>query len=243
MIDQPPNSAPHEPSGSRRTLMGSFRANFLTGLVVVLPIGLTIWLIWNIIGWIDGWVLPLIPYYWHPDVVLERYLGYAAPVPIRGAGVVIFLIFTISVGWVAKGLIGRSLINWGERLVDRMPFVRSIYNGLKQIAETVFSQGDTKFDRACLVEYPRKGMWGVGFVSTAAKGEIAEKIPDEDEILTVFVPTTPNPTSGFLLYVPSRDVIILERIGVEDAAKLIISAGLVYPAERTALPAPADQAS
>ena len=113
-----------------------------------------------------------------------------------------------------------------------MPFVRSIYNGLKQIAETVFSQGDAKFDRACLVEYPRKGMWGVGFVSTAAKGEVAEKIPVDDEILTVFLATTPNPTSGFLLYVPRRDVIMLERIGVEDAAKLIISAGLVYPQDK-----------
>lgn len=220
------------PIHKKRGLLGGFRANFLTGLVVVLPIGLTIWMIWNVVGWIDGWVLPFIPQSLHPDRLLSRYLGYDAPVSIRGVGVVVFLVFTVIVGWIAKGLIGRSLLAWGEHFVDRMPFVRSIYNGLKQIAETVFAQGEAKFDRACLVEYPRKGMWGVGFVSTAARGEIVEKIPVEDEILTVFLATTPNPTSGFLLYVPARDVIMLERITVEDAAKLIISAGLVYPQEK-----------
>ena len=235
MTEEPqiPEAHPHH---RRRGLLGGFRANFLTGLVVVLPIGLTIWLIWNIVGWIDGWVLPFIPQVWQPDALLTRYLGYVPPVSVRGVGVIIFLVFTILVGWIAKGLIGRSLIGWGERFVDRMPFVRSIYNGLKQIAETVFAQGEAKFDRACLVEYPRKGMWGVGFVSTAARGEIVEKIPVDDEILTVFLATTPNPTSGFLLYVPARDVIMLERITVEDAAKLIISAGLVYPNDK---PAPA----
>ncbi|MFZ1660723.1 MAG: DUF502 domain-containing protein, partial [Paracoccaceae bacterium] len=169
---------------------------------------------------------------WQPDIVVERYLGYDPPVSIRGVGVVIFLIFTVSVGWIAKGLIGRSLLAWGEQLVGRMPLVRSIYNGLKQIAESVFTQGDAKFDRACLVEYPRRGMWAVGFVSTAAKGELAEKIPADDEVLTIFLATNLLPPAGFLLYVPRKDVIMLERIGVEDAAKLIISAGLVYPPER-----------
>lgn len=234
MNDHPSGGPAH-----RRGKLSGFRGNFLTGLVVVLPVALTIWLIWTMIGWIDGWVLPLIPYALHPDTLFERNLGYAPPVPIRGVGVIVFLAFTILVGWIAKGLIGRSLIAWGEGLVDRMPFVRSIYTGLKQIAETVFSQSDAKFDRACLVEYPRKGMWGVGFVSTAARGEIAEKIPVEDEILTVFLATTPNPTSGFLLYVPRRDVIMLDRIGVEDAAKLIISAGLVYPPDRAGAKTPA----
>lgn len=230
------NEHPGASDPQRRGFLGGFRGNFLTGLVVVLPVGLTIWLIWKIIGWIDSWVLPFIPYSWHPDTLLNSYLGYETPVSVRGVGVVIFLVFTVFVGWIAKGLIGRSLIGWGERLVDRMPFVRSIYNGLKQIAETVFAQGEGKFDKACLVEYPRKGVWGVGFVSTAAKGEVAEKIPVEGEILTVFLATTPNPTSGFLLYVPRRDVIMLDRIGVEDAAKLIISAGLVYPPDRIASP-------
>jgi uncharacterized membrane protein len=143
--------------------------------------------------------------------------------------VVIFLVFTVIMGWIAKGLIGRSFIAWAEGLVDRMPVVRSIYNGLKQIAETVFAQTETNFEKACLIEYPRKGIWAIGFVSTKAKGEIATKVPGNDQtILSVFLPTTPNPTSGFLLYVPASDVIFLD-MKIEDAAKLIISAGLVYP--------------
>jgi uncharacterized membrane protein len=210
----------------KRGALARLRGSFLTGLVVVLPVGLTIWLIWTVTGWIDSWVLPLIPYQFRP----ERYIG----INLRGVGVIVFLIFTIIIGWLAKGLIGRSLIGWGEGLVDRMPVVRSVYNGLKQIAETVFAQSETSFDKACLVEYPRKGVWGVGFVSTAAKGEILARIPDE-EILTVFVPTTPNPTSGFLLYFPRRDVVFLDMT-VEDAAKLVISAGLVYPPPREVPP-------
>jgi uncharacterized membrane protein len=205
----------------RRTLLGGLRASFLTGLVVIVPIAVTVWLVWTVVGWIDGWVLPVIPQTYRP----EHYIG----VNLRGVGVVIFLIFTVIVGWLAKGLIGRSLIGWAEGLVDRMPIVRSVYNGLKQIAETVFAQTETTFDKACLVQYPRPGIWAIAFISTNAKGEIARQIPVEGEIVSVFLPTTPNPTSGFLLYVPRADVIEL-TMGVEDAAKLIISAGLVYPA-------------
>ena len=113
-------------------------------------------------------------------------------------------------------------------MVDRMPVVRSIYNGLKQIAETVFAQSETSFDKACLVEYPRKGIWAIAFISTTAKGEIQESIAVDDQMMSVFLPTTPNPTSGFLLFVPKSDMIEL-KMSVEDCAKLVISAGLVYP--------------
>jgi uncharacterized membrane protein len=143
-------------------------------------------------------------------------------------GVIIFLIFTVVVGWIAKGLIGRSLILFAESLVNRMPVVRSIYSGVKQIAETVFAQSERSFEKACLVEYPRKGIWAIGFISTEARGEINEKTRMDGEVLSVFVPTTPNPTSGFLLYFPRSDVIELD-MSIEDAAKLVISAGLVYP--------------
>lgn len=214
----------------RRGLLAGLRASFLTGLVVVLPIGLTIYLIWTVIGWIDGWILPLIPGPWKPDVVVREIFGPDASIPVRGVGVVVFLVFTVVVGWVAKGLLGRSLLHWAERLVDRMPVVRSIYNGLKQIAETVFAQSETNFERACLVEYPKENIWAIGFVSTRAKGELQAKLNGHgfEDVISVFLPTTPNPTSGFLLYVAEKDVIYLD-MKIEDAAKLIISAGLVYP--------------
>ena len=204
----------------RRSLFGALRASFLTGLVVIAPIGLTIWLIWSIIGWIDGWVLPLVPARFLP----EQYIG----INLRGVGVVFFLVFTIIIGWVAKGYIGRSLIRWAESLVDRLPLVRSVYGGVKQIAETVFAQTDSNFDKACLIQYPRPGVWAIAFISTQAKGEIARKIPIDGDKIAVFMPTTPNPTSGFLMFVSRKDVIELD-LSIEDAAKLIISAGLVYP--------------
>ena len=215
---------PHKP----RRLFGGLRASFLTGLVVVLPVGLTIYFIWTVIGWIDGWILPLIPGSYRPEALIKHYFGPAANFPVRGVGVIVFLVFTVVMGWIAKGLIGRSLIGFAERLVDRMPVVRSIYGGIKQIAETFFAQADTKFDKACLVQFPRPGIWAIGFVATKAKGEIAAKIPVAGDVWTVFVATTPNPTSGFLVYVPASDVLMLDMT-LEDAAKLIISAGLVYP--------------
>jgi uncharacterized membrane protein len=212
----------------KRGLFAGLRSSFLTGLVVVLPVGLTIYLIWTVIGWIDGWVLPLVPNAWKPDTLLKEYFGPDTQIGIRGVGVIVFLIFTIVIGWIAKGLIGRSMIRAAERLVDRMPVVRSIYNGLKQIAETVFAQTETNFEKACLVQFPRQGVWAVGFISTRAKGEVLARLPVDAEVLTVFVPTTPNPTSGFLIFVPAREVMMLD-MSLEDAAKLIISAGLVYP--------------
>ena len=219
---------PDEPNARKRGILAGLRSSFLTGLIVVLPVGLTVYLIWTVIGWIDGWVLPLVPQAWQPDTLLKDYFGPETHVSIRGVGVIVFLIFTVLIGWVAKGLIGRSIIRTAERMVDRMPVVRSIYNGLKQIAETVFAQSETNFDKACLVQFPRAGIWAIGFVSTKARGEIARRIPVEGDVLTVFVATTPNPTSGFLVYVPARDVILLD-MSIEDAAKMIISAGLVYP--------------
>ncbi|ALG90271.1 MULTISPECIES: DUF502 domain-containing protein [Actibacterium] len=205
-------------------ILGGLRASFLTGLVVIAPIGLTVWLVWTVIGWVDGFVLPFVPSQYHP----QNFIG----IDIQGVGVIFFFLFTLIVGWIAKGLIGRSLLAWAEGLVDRMPVVRSVYNGLKQLAETVLAQSDSSFERACLVEYPREGMWAVAFVSTTTKGEVDRRIPRDEALISVFVPTTPNPTSGFLLFVPSKNVIMLD-MSVEDAAKLVISAGLVYPTEKT----------
>jgi uncharacterized membrane protein len=218
---------PQTPAAKRRTLTGSLRASFLTGLVVVLPVGLTIYLTWAVIGWIDAWILPLIPASYQPQVLVNYYVGPDAHVPVRGVGVVVFLIFTIAVGWVAKGIIGRSTIAWAESLVDRMPVVRSVYAGIKQIAETFFAKSEKSFDRCCLVEFPREGYWAVGMVASAPKGEIASKLPQKDGMVAVFLGLTPL-TSGLIIFVPERDVIPLE-MKADDAVKLIVSAGLVYP--------------
>lgn len=191
---------------------------------MIAPIGITIWLIWTLTGWIDSWVLPFIPDRYNPSVLINDWVGIQ--INIRGIGVVTFFVFTMIVGWIAKGLIGRSMIRWAESLVLSIPLIRTLYSGLKQIAETILQQGQQNFDKACLVEYPRKGIWAIAFISTTAKGEIKARAPED--MVSVFLPTTPNPTSGFLLFVPVKDTIVLD-MSVEDAAKLIISAGLVYP--------------
>lgn len=211
------------PTPVKRSRFAGLRASFLTGIVVIAPVGLTIWLFWSLVGWVDSFVLPLVPHQFRP----EQYIG----INLRGVGVIFFILFTVMVGWIAKGIIGRSLIHYAERLVDRMPVVRSVYSGIKQISETVFAQTERSFEQACLIQYPRRGIWAIGFVSTTAKGEIADKAETSGRLMSVFVPTTPNPTSGFLLYFPEEDVTILDMT-VEDAAKLVISAGLVYPNEK-----------
>lgn len=222
MSDTPPK--PH------RTVLGSLRSSFLTGLVVVLPVGLTLWLTWSAIGWLDGWILPLIPSAYQPDALVERFLGPDANFPLRGVGVAVFLVFTTLAGWMARGLLGRSLMRQTELLVDRVPVVRSVYGGLKQITETIFGQKERSFDRTCLVEFPRPGSWAVGLVASKAKGEIARKLPHPDDMIAVFLGLTPL-TSGILLYVKTSDVIFLD-MKPDEAAKLIVSGGLVYPASK-----------
>ena len=205
-------------------VLAKVRGNFLAGLIVIAPIGFTMWIINSIIGWIDGWVLPLIPYNYH----FAEYIG----INLKGLGVIFFLVFTVLVGWVAKGILGRTFLRVGENLVDRTPIVRSVYSGIKQIAETVLSSRDSSFEKACLIEYPRKGIWAIAFVASDSRGEIAEKNPDkQNQLVSVFIPTTPNPTSGFLLFIPESDIKYLDMT-IEEAAKLVISAGLVYPKEK-----------
>ena len=209
-------------------MLARLRTSFLTGIVVIAPVALTLWLIWSVIGWFDGFVLPFVPDAYRPEQILNTIFGYDLKLNIRGVGVVVFLVFATLVGWLAKGLIRRSFIKYAENLVNRMPVVRSFYSGIKQIAETVFAQQERSFEKACMIEYPRKGIWAIGFISTTAKGEIAERNSLHGPMVSVFVPTTPNPTSGFLLFFPKADIVELD-MSIEDAAKLVISAGLVYP--------------
>jgi uncharacterized membrane protein len=219
-----------EPTPPRRSLLGAFRASFLTGLVVVLPVGLTLWLTWSVIGWLDGWILPLIPAAYQPEAIVNRLFGPEVTFPLRGVGVAVFLVFTVLIGWMARGLLGRTLMHQAELLVDRVPVVRSVYGGLKQITETVFGQKEKSFDQTCLVEFPRPGVWAVGLVASTPKGEIAAKLPQDQDLIAVFLALTPL-TSGFLIYVPRSEVVFLD-MKTDEAAKLVVSGGLVYPAAR-----------
>jgi uncharacterized membrane protein len=214
----------------RRSILGALRASFLTGLVVVLPVGLTIYVVWGVVGWIDGWILPLIPSAYQPEALMQRFFGPEVNFPVRGLGVLVFLVFTALVGSVARGLIGRSMVRKAEEIVDRVPVVRSVYSGVKQITETFFAKSEKNFERTCLVEFPREGYWAVGMVATKPKGEIAEKLPNGEGMVAVFIGLTPL-TSGILIFVPERDVIILD-LKADEAVKLIVSAGLVYPATK-----------
>jgi uncharacterized membrane protein len=208
-----------------RGFLASLRNTFIAGLAVIAPGILTVWLVWNVVTWIDGLVLPLIPARFHPQVLI----GWDVP----GVGVALFLIFTLIMGYFTRGFIGRTMVLWGERIVETMPIVRTIYNAVKQIADTILARSAPTFDRACLVEYPRPGIWALAFVSTTTRGEIGDRLAERGDMISIFLPTTPNPTSGFLLFVPRADVIELD-MGIEDTAKLIISAGLVYPESRKA---------
>ncbi|MGH1414820.1 MAG: DUF502 domain-containing protein [Pelagimonas sp.] len=225
-------TTPFDHDTKRPGFITRLRNSFLTGIIVIAPVGLTVWLIWTVVGWVDSFVWPFVPGSYQPEAVINRLLELEGDdrieVNVRGLGVVIFLVFTVLVGWIAKGLIGRSMINFAETVVDRTPIVRSIYSGLKQLAETVFTQTERSFEKACLIQYPRKGIWAIGFISTTARGEVVEKTDAMGDLISVFVPTTPNPTSGFLLFFPVEDVVELD-MSIEEAAKLVISAGLVYP--------------
>ncbi|MDC0634042.1 DUF502 domain-containing protein [Planktomarina sp.] len=226
-------SKPHGNIKKRQSWASSLRSNFLTGLIIIAPITLTAWLMWSVVGWIDSRVWSIVPDTYQPHRYVQTLYNIQLndQIDIRGVGLVVFLAFTIFVGWLGKGFVGRSLLRYGESLVERMPVVRTVYGSVKQIAETVFNQKNSSFDKACLIEYPRKGIWAIGFIATSARGEIEKYSPKDDHLVSVFVPTTPNPTSGFMLFLPSKDINEL-AMSVEEAAKLVISAGLVYPAEK-----------
>jgi len=216
----PPENKPQKAqSVGHRSLIASARTNFLTGLIIVAPVVITAYLTWTIITFVDDRVVPLVPEVYNPATYID--------VNIPGFGLFIFIVFTTIVGYFTKNLFGRQLVRIAEGWVDRMPVIRSIYNALKQIVETILSQSSTSFKTACLVEYPRKGTWAIAFVSTDTKGEIPGRA-GQPHMVSVFLPTTPNPTSGFLLFLPKEDVVELDMT-VEEAAKLVISAGLVTP--------------
>ena len=201
-----------------KTFLQRMRTYFLTGLVVASPVGITIYLALAFISLIDRNIKPLIPEIYNPETYL--------PFPLPGLGLVfLFLILTL-LGFFAANFLGRYLIRIGERILNRMPIVRSVYNTLKQIFETVISEEKKSFQEVVLIEYPRKGLWAIAFISGENTGEIQGKMADD--VVNVFLPTTPNPTSGFLLFVPKKDIIRLDMTP-DEGAKYVISAGLVDP--------------
>ena len=218
--DRPLTGAQEEGAHSRLGFGARLRNYFLTGLVIAGPLGITVYLTLSLIEWIDGWVKPLIPAAYNPD----NYLPFAVP----GFGLIVAGFSLVMLGFLTANIIGRTVVGLGEQMLGRMPLVRNIYAGLKQIFETVLSQKSQSFQQVGLVEYPRRGLWAIVFIATDARGEVDARIPRSERLKSVFLPTTPNPTSGFLLFVPESDLILLD-MSVEDAAKLVISAGLVTP--------------
>lgn len=203
---------------TKRSFWLRLRNYFITGIIVVAPISLTLYLITLIISLIDDKIVPLIPDRYNPGT----YLPFAVP----GIGVLIFVVALTLIGWLTTGLVGRTVVRVGENLLDRMPIVRSVYSALKQIFETVFSHNSRAFRDVVLIPYPRVGCWALGFATGTTRGEVQEVI--KDEVVNVFLPTTPNPTSGFLLFLPKQDVIFL-KMTVEQGIKLVISGGVITP--------------
>ena len=194
------------------------RSWFFTGILVMTPLILTIYVVWAFITFVDNLVVPLVPIEYRPS--------YYLPFSIPGLGLIIVFLFTTFVGILATGLFGRTLIRLWENILNRMPVVRSVYSAIKQILETVMATQSDAFRQAVLVEYPRKDIWAIGFVTGSTKGEVSENV--NKKMVNVFMPTTPNPTSGFLLFFPEKDLIFLE-MSVEDALKLVVSGGMVVP--------------
>jgi uncharacterized membrane protein len=200
------------------TVLARLRTYFLTGVIVTAPIAITIFLVWNFITYLDHYVSSIVPYRYNP----EAYFPFGVP----GIGLIVMLAFLTFIGFITAGFAGRTLVRTGERLLSRMPVVRSVYGTLKQIFETVFNQSSRSFREVVLVEYPRRGIGAIGFVTGPTRGEVQERT-DED-LVNIFLPTTPNPTSGFLLFVPRKDLIHLDMT-VEEGIKLVISGGIVTP--------------
>jgi uncharacterized membrane protein len=198
------------------------RNYFLTGLIVAGPVAITIYIAWWFIQLIDGWVKPFVPAAYLP----ETYLPFTIP----GFGLVLALVGLTLVGFLTANLVGRSLLDFGEAVLDRMPVVRGIYKGVKQIFETVFKQDGHSFRKVGLIEWPGEGLWSLCFITEPAQGALAAALP-ADEHVCVFVPCTPNPTTGYLVIMERARVKEID-VTTDEAFKLLMSMGIIQPAER-----------
>lgn len=201
----------------KRSGLARLRGYFLAGILVSAPIGITIFLTWKFFAFVDQTVTGLFPHEYYPGSYLP------------GIGIIIAVTFFIIVGWFATNFLGRLLIRIAEYIVDRVPVIRNLYSAIKQIFETVMASKSQAFREVVMLEYPRKGVWSIGFVTGRTEGEV--QTVTQNETINVFVPTTPNPTSGYLLFVPRKELIYL-NMTVEEGVKLVVSAGIITPPER-----------
>ncbi|HEX2526818.1 MAG TPA: DUF502 domain-containing protein [Geminicoccus sp.] len=185
-------------------------------MIVTAPLLITAYVVWQVVGFFDGWMNSILPAKWNP----ETYMPFSLP----GLGLLMALAFLVLIGWSTAGLIGRTIVRWGELLLARMPIVRSIHATLKQLFETLFAQQARAFREVVMVEFPTEGQWSVGFLTGDAPMALGDEL--EGPHASVFVPLTPNPTSGFIVFVPRSRIRVLP-ISVDEAFKLILSFGIV----------------
>ncbi len=202
-----------------KRLKTSLRKYFFTGLLVIVPISVTGYAIWFLLKAMDA-ILRYVPARYLPETYLHIHI------PGLGLILVVFLVF--AVGLLTRNFVGRKMVHLGEKIVDRIPLARIIYVGVKQLLEALFFQKTKAFEKAALIEYPRRGIYAICFITGESKGEVQCKT--NKNMINVFVPTTPNPTSGFYILIPENELIIL-NMSVEDAFKLIVSGGIVSPNE------------
>jgi uncharacterized membrane protein len=195
------------------------RRYFFTGVVIIAPAAITIWATLWFISFFDEWVKPLIPAAYNPD----NYLPFSVP----GTGLVFAFMLITFVGALAANLVGKTVLDLWDRLINRTPVVRSIYKGSKQIFETIFSEKGTSFRYVCLVEWPRRDIWAIAFVSREVDSGMIG-LPPGKKMYSVYISTTPNPTGGYVFFAEESEVKIL-NMSVEDGLKLVISMGLVFP--------------
>lgn len=212
---------------AHRHVLAWLRNSFLTGLIIVGPLTITLTIVWWVVNYVDSWVKPVTPdfYRWLRNAFPEGMLPPEMTFP--GVGILFAAVGLTLIGALAANLLGRTLVSYSELFVGRLPVVRSVYKPVKQIFETVLRKGDSNFRRAGLIEFPCKGTYALVFVSGATQGEIPKRVPPGDELITVFMPSCP-PTSGFLMFVRRSDLILLD-MSVEAAAKMVLSAGIVTP--------------
>ncbi len=197
--------------------MTALRKWLFAGLLVIVPVGITIWVLEWVIRTLDS-TLYILPAAWHPD----RLFG----VHIPGLGALLALLILLVVGAAASNFMGRKLVEWGNAVLHRIPVVRSIYSSVKQVSDTLFSESGNAFRTAVLIQWPREGVWTIAFVTGTPGGDVANYLADN--YLTVYVPTTPNPTGGYFVMLKRSDCIEL-RMGVDEALKYIVSMGVVVP--------------